>query len=145
MSIIIFMVYIGAIAVLFLFVIMMLNVKIIQLRFLYLHYLSIGVIVISFFLIEIFLSFIFEMNFNIYNYYFYINWVDFLNFKGNLFLLGSIIFNYYFFIFLLLGLVLFIAMVSSIVLLVDWDKNFHRNVFTNETFFIIRKCLVFLK
>jgi len=35
MSIIIFMVYIGAIAVLFLFVIMMLNIKIIELRFFY--------------------------------------------------------------------------------------------------------------
>jgi len=44
------MIYIGAIAVLFLFVIMMLNIKIIELSLLYLKYLPIGGFVFFFFL-----------------------------------------------------------------------------------------------
>jgi len=62
MSILVFMIYIGAIAVLFLFVIMMLNIKIIELRYLYLRYLSIGIIIICFFILEIILSIFFEFS-----------------------------------------------------------------------------------
>jgi NADH-quinone oxidoreductase subunit J len=72
LSLLIFMIYIGAIAVLFLFVIMMLNIKVIELRFFYLRYLSVGATIVCFFILEIFLSILLEFNnsFYIKNYYF---------------------------------------------------------------------------
>jgi len=48
-SYVIFIVYIGAIAVLFLFVIMLLNIKIVELRALYLRYIFLGFVIIVFF------------------------------------------------------------------------------------------------
>jgi NADH-quinone oxidoreductase subunit J len=50
-SLLVFLVYVGAIAVLFLFIIMMLNLKIVELRNYYLRYLPIGsFIIFSFYL-----------------------------------------------------------------------------------------------
>lgn len=72
MSLLIFVVYIGAIAVLFLFVIMMLNIKIVELRSLYLRYISVGFFVILFFFFELFFSIYLE--FYTYDYNFmYVN------------------------------------------------------------------------
>jgi len=56
-SYVIFIVYIGAIAVLFLFVIMLLNIKIVELRALYLRYIFVGFVIIVFFFFELLFSF----------------------------------------------------------------------------------------
>jgi hypothetical protein len=59
-----------------------------------------------------------------FNDFFYINWIDFLDFKGNIYLLGSIIYSNYFILFLFLALILFVSMLGSIILLVNWvDKK----------------------
>jgi len=112
------MIYIGAIAVLFLFVIMMLNIKIIELSLLYLKYLPIGGFVFFFFFIEIcfFLSIEFSM-FEINNNYDYIDWLNLISLQGNVFLIGNILYIYYSLYFCLLGIILFIAMIGSIVLI----------------------------
>jgi len=47
-SLLVFLVYVGAIAVLFLFIIMMLNLKIVELRNYYLRYLPVGSFIIFF-------------------------------------------------------------------------------------------------
>ena len=73
LSLLIFMIYIGAIAVLFLFVIMMLNIKVIELQFFYLRYLSIGAVIVCFFILEIFLSILFEFNNSVYSNNNYLN------------------------------------------------------------------------
>jgi NADH-quinone oxidoreductase subunit J len=52
-SLLVFLVYVGAIAVLFLFVIMMLNLKIVELRNYYLRYLPIGGFIIFFLFFEL--------------------------------------------------------------------------------------------
>jgi NADH-quinone oxidoreductase subunit J len=70
MSLLIFIVYIGAIAVLFLFVIMMLNVKIVELRSLYLKYIYIGIFIVLFFFFELFLSIYLEFIFIDYKYFY---------------------------------------------------------------------------
>jgi NADH-quinone oxidoreductase subunit J len=67
LSLLIFMVYIGAIAVLFLFVIMMLNIKIVELRTTYLRYLPVGIFIIVIFFFELMFSIYFQ--FNIVFYY----------------------------------------------------------------------------
>jgi len=123
LSLLIFIVYIGAIAVMFLFVIMMLNVKVVELRSFYLKYLPVGIFIILFFFFELFIYTYYEFFF-FFNDFFYINWIDFLDFKGNIYLLGSIIYSYYFILFLFLALILFISMLGSIILLVNWvDKK----------------------
>jgi len=62
-SLLIFMVYVGAIAVLFLFVIMMLNIKIVELRNTYYRYLPIGAFIILFFLFNLCLFFYLDFNY----------------------------------------------------------------------------------
>jgi NADH-quinone oxidoreductase subunit J len=68
-SYVIFIVYIGAIAVLFLFVIMLLNIKIVELRSLYLRYVFVGSIIIIFFFFELLFSF--YLKFTIFEYKFF--------------------------------------------------------------------------
>jgi hypothetical protein len=41
--------------------------------------------------------------------------------------------------------VLFIAMISSIVLLVDWDIKKYNRFLSNNTYFLMRKNLIFIK
>jgi NADH-quinone oxidoreductase subunit J len=70
LSLLIFIVYIGAIAVMFLFVIMMLNVKIVELRSFYLKYLPVGILIILFFFFELFIYIYYEFYSFFYNFYF---------------------------------------------------------------------------
>ena len=72
LSLLIFIVYIGAIAVMFLFVIMMLNVKVVELRSFYLKYLPVGIFIILFFFFELFIYIYYEF-FYFFNNFFYIN------------------------------------------------------------------------
>ncbi len=123
LSLLIFIVYIGAIAVMFLFVIMMLNVKIVELRSFYLKYLPVGISIILFFFFELYIYIYYEFYSFFYNFYF-INWINFVDFKGNIYLLASVIYSNYLILFLFLALILFIAMLGSIILLVNWtDKQ----------------------
>jgi len=62
LSLLIFMVYIGAIAVLFLFVIMMLNIKIVEISSTYMRYLPVSFFIIIFFLFELALSMYLKFN-----------------------------------------------------------------------------------
>ena len=118
------MIYIGAIAVLFLFVIMMLNIRIIELSLLYLKYLPIGGFVFIFFLIEIYFFIYMEFNFFfVGNNYYFIDWINFVSLKGNIFLIGNIIYTYYSLYFCLLGIILFIAMIGSIVLIMYLERR----------------------
>ena len=122
-SLLIFIVYIGAIAVMFLFVIMMLNVKIVELRSFYLKYLPVGITIILFFFFELFIYIYYEFYSFFYNFYF-INWINFIDFHGNIYLLGYIMYSNNVILFLFLAIILFIAMLGSIILLVNWvDKK----------------------
>jgi NADH-quinone oxidoreductase subunit J len=73
MSLFIFMVYIGAIAVLFLFVIMMLNIKIVELRSIYLRYFAVSLFVVIFFCIELLYSIYIEYGQFSFNNFDYLN------------------------------------------------------------------------
>src|SRR4051812_18147561 len=63
-SLLVFLVYVGAIAVLFLFIIMMLNLKIVELRNYYLRYFPVGTFIIFFIF--------FELSFLVYNEFFFV-------------------------------------------------------------------------
>lgn len=123
LSLIVLMVYIGAIAVVFLFVIMMLNVKIVELRSTYLRYLPIGIFIIFFFLLELFFFIYSQFYFSNISFYesnySYLNWFNIIDFQGSIYLLGSIIYSLYSHIFIILALILFVAMIGCIVLIAN--------------------------
>ena len=116
-------VYIGAIAVLFLFVVMMLNLKLLDRHDSLFKYLPVGGLISSLLLLE--LSFLYD-NYatdSIFNSNFrqpfqddYIDWLSMLTKSTNIQDLGQIMYTYYFIPFILSSLILLIAMVGSITL-----------------------------
>lgn len=139
-------VYVGAIIVLFLFVIMMLNVRIIEINERIVSYIPIAFIIIFIFFILLFslliINFIPEVSkTNLHflsiiskflNYFLYTN-ISYFNFFNltsytDLNLIGFILYTEYIYIFLLAGVVLFIAMIGSIVLtLADYNPSLNLN------------------
>lgn len=115
-SILFILIYVGAIAILFLFVIMMLQLKLNDLELIF------------------FLPIIFSFNFlcflNLFNNYkiFYISF-DFINidiFEESfieIFILGQVLYNYSVICFLLSGLILLLALIGSIILSLEFYKT----------------------
>lgn len=111
-------VYIGAIAVLFLFVVYMLNIKLIEINELNWQYLF-GLFV-SLFFFSIFIFFFFTIqNFNFYNFETNLNffiWLNVLFDIQNLRILALILYLDFYLIFIIIGLILLVAMIGAIVL-----------------------------
>jgi NADH-ubiquinone oxidoreductase chain 6 len=122
-------VYVGAIAVLFLFVVMMLNIKLAEINEKKLRYLPIGGLLGILFLFEMFLivdndlipllsnskatnissiTEIYSLEFT--------DWSAILETVTNINAVGQLIYTYYFFFFLLASLILLVAMIGAIVL-----------------------------
>lgn len=108
-------VYVGAIAVLFLFVVMMLNIKTVEINYSVLSYLPLGgLLAIA---ISMQLYYVVYNSFeNISLKYDYINWIDVVNSITNIEVLGSLLYTYYFDLFLIGGMILLVAMLGAIVL-----------------------------
>jgi len=126
LSIIILVVYVGAFAVLFLFVVMMMNVRIVLIQESMYRYLPIGFFVGGGFLIQIFLLLDFQF-FNSVSYgiissdaidsSIYIkNWFSLLFYSDLIISLSECLFAYKWYYFLVCAVVLFLAMVGSIML-----------------------------
>lgn len=121
LSMVFLIVYIGAIAVLFLFVVYMLNIKIIELSELNWQYL-IGLFISFIFLFLFILGLIFLNNNSSLNSivitenYDYVNWLGFVYDLNNIQILATILYLDYFIIFIFLSLVLLLAMLGAIVL-----------------------------
>lgn len=114
------MVYVGAIAVLFLFVVMMLNTRLAEYYVSLLRYLPLGAIIGLIFIIEIYFLLNTELNpspihsLEVINQYH--DWTHHINAITNVAALGNIIYTYYFFLFLMAGIILLVAMIAAIVL-----------------------------
>jgi len=121
-------IYVGAIAVLFLFVVMMLNVKTINLTKNNFKYLPFAFFVGVVFLIESFL--IISQNFKNNSYYqkiflnSYKNWYDKLDSLTEIEIIGQIIYTHYVLQFLVAGLILFLVVIGAVILTADFSyKN----------------------
>jgi len=142
-------VYIGAIAVLFLFIIMMLNIKIIELKESFWRYMPIGFLISFIFFFEIFYIFFFYNNnikiFQILDYINYINWISLFNSKSYIEVIGELLYTYYFFPFMLCGIILLVAMIGSITLTLNQSIKIKRQKIYKQTLrdssFIILKNL----
>nr|YP_008994213.1 NADH dehydrogenase subunit 6 [Rhodymenia pseudopalmata]AGO19265.1 NADH dehydrogenase subunit 6 [Rhodymenia pseudopalmata] len=117
LSFMLLIVYVGAIAVLFLFVVMMLNVKSIQLKLNFFSLVSLGCLIFFILFIQV-LGIIQEFNFFSLQQS-YLTWTSWL--LGNCALtnievVGGVLYTKYSFLFLLSGLILLVAMIGAIVL-----------------------------
>lgn len=129
-------VYVGAIAVLFLFVVMMLNIKIAEINEKKLRYLPIGGVLGLLFLFEIFLIIdndLIPLLSNI-KYLEYIEWSYFLENVNNIEAIGLLVYTYYFYFFILASIILLVAMIGAIVLTMHKGIAIKRqNVFEQNT------------
>jgi len=131
-SLLFVLVYVGAIAVLFLFVVMMLDIKITKYEKDLLFYLPIGSFLGIIFLLEVFLG----LQENLVpllpssSREIYTDWLGIVDSLTNLDVLGQILYTYYFFYFLIAGVILLVAMVGAIVLTLNFtQKAKHQFVF----------------
>ena len=143
-------VYIGAVAVLFLFVVMMLNIKIIKLNNELIHYFPIGSLIGLIFFFNIFLMLLKSnliplLNINFFDQFYLINWFNIIENTSNLEVIGSLLYTYYFYFFMVSAVILLVAMVGAIVLTAQ-NKDvtiYTQDIFhqlsrsTNKAFFMI--------
>lgn len=136
LSLIFIIIYVGAIAVLFLFVIMMLNVKIIELTEMMFKYVPLSALMGFIFIFEAYIMVFNDMStfslFNLRDEVVLINWIFHLNDMTNIKVLGQLIYTYNFFSFMLSGLILLLAMIGSIVLTLTFRVNVKRQVIWNQ-------------
>ena len=122
-------VYVGAVAVLFLFVMMMLNVKISETSSSIFRYLPIGLFLSIIFLFEIFLIVEGDLNsidavsFNQSEYLILQNeflktspWINSVISPTNVDVIGSVLFTYYSYFFIMASIILLVAMIGAIAL-----------------------------
>lgn len=122
-------VYVGAVAVLFLFVMMMLNVKISESTNSIFRYLPIGLFLSVIFLFEIFLIVEGDLNsidlvqFSQPEYVMFQSeflkmapWVDSVISPTNVDVIGSVLFTYYSYFFIMASIILLVSMIGAIVL-----------------------------
>jgi NADH-quinone oxidoreductase subunit J len=132
-------VYVGAVAVLFLFVMMMLNVKISESKSSIYRYLPIGLFLSILFLFEIFL--IVEGDLNSVeslvfvnldnkalqnNFLINISWIDSLTSPSNVDVIGSVLFTYYSYFFIMASVILLVAMIGAIALTLHRRSDIRR-------------------
>lgn len=123
LGLIFIIVYVGAIAILFLFVVMMLNVKIYSVDNLF-YYLPFFLLTGFVLVIQIYL--IFEKVFSNTTFWYsdlpytFENYIDNLN---SIDILGQCLYNYYLICFLVAGLILLVAMIGAIVLTLNFSSQ----------------------
>ena len=114
LAMILVVVYVGAVAVLFLFVVMMLDINFIKLREGFLQYLPFGTLLGIVLIIELSILFLTKSfnNSNLINY----SSSPTINDTENTKLIGEILYTDYFYLFQICGLILLVAMIGSITL-----------------------------
>lgn len=126
LAILLIMVYIGAIAVLFLFIIMLLNIRKIELNNYYINYLPIFFFISVLFFFEIIFIIYFKNN-NIFNIGKVLTsilnidffWITSLYYTSNTQVIGILLYTIYYHYFFFLSLILLIALLGTLILLVN--------------------------
>jgi NADH:ubiquinone oxidoreductase subunit 6 (subunit J) len=137
-------VYVGAIAVLFLFVVMMLNIKIAEMSEKRLRYVPVGGVLGLLFLFETLmivdndliplLSYSNVEALGDYQATHFTDWADHLHTATNIQAVGNVMYTYYVYFFLMASLILLVAMIGAIVL--TMQKSIHikrQQVFLQNT------------
>ena len=139
MALIFLVVYVGAISILFLFIVMMLNIRVLDLSNKLVNYFTINSFILLIFVFEV-CSIIFNFNFNgdlLLNFDTnQFNWVSVLNSTPDVVALGHVLYLYHFDYFLIAGFVLLVAMIASIVLTLEYkieirNPNIYEQILAN--------------
>ena len=127
LAMIFLIVYIGAIAILFLFVVMLLNIKSVEYSENLMRYLPVGGLMAAIFFMQIYNILQDTILKNPSDESFtYTNWIDHLIPITNIEALGQLLYTEYFYFFLLSGVVLLVAMVAAIILTMRHEKGLKR-------------------
>jgi NADH-quinone oxidoreductase subunit J len=144
------LVYIGAVAVLFLFVVMMLDIKQIDkneknIFFLLPINLIIGFIMLISIYLILFKDLTYNLTENIYDFN-HFNWFDILTPLSNIELIGQFLYTFGFFYFIQAGIILLLAMIGAIVLTMQKGQVIRRQHISEQlsrqivnSFFVIQK------
>ena len=141
-------VYVGAIAVLFLFVVMMLNVRITELNESILRYIPIGGVILLIFLFEIlsvingdlvpFFSsklFVLDSDYISLNHNLNITfWSNQINPLTNVASLGEVLYTYYVYCFMVASLILLVAMIGAILLTMRKRTNVRKQEIFDQVY-----------
>jgi NADH-quinone oxidoreductase subunit J len=124
-------VYVGAIAILFLFVVMMLDIKIGDGSLDILRYGPLSYFLSFAFVLEIMLP-IFDLNqteyFMSFAEYSWTNWCVEMHYLSNIQAIGQVLYTYYFVFFLMAGLILFVAALGALMLTVTLNKYSRKQI-----------------
>jgi len=120
------LIYVGAIAILFLFVVMMLDLKINDKLFNRLQYDLVTYFLIFFFFLELALPLSSLSSFTSslqYSNFDWINWPLQIETFTNIQAVGQVLYSYYFILFLLAGFILFVSIIGSLMLTLTLNKT----------------------
>ena len=130
LGMIMLIVYVGAVAVLFLFVVMMLDINFIKMREGFLQYLPFGSLLGLVLLIELVMIFLSDKlsDMSLVNYQHQPVFTEIENTKN----IGNVLYTDYFYLFQLSGLILLVAMIGSIVLTLRQRQGFKKQSIQNQ-------------
>ena len=114
LAMILVVVYVGAVAVLFLFVVMMLDINFVKLREGFLQYLPFGALLGIVLVVELGILFLTDRSSNIYNNQTPLQPI--INEVENTKMIGQILYTEYFYLFQICGIILLVSMIGSITL-----------------------------
>lgn len=149
LSILIMIIYIGAIAILFLFVIMMLNLRIVEVYNSLVKLFPIGSFLGYFYFLVIYFILKNDFNINTSNLFssnfLESNFISFYLVKSynNLFLIGDVLYNNNSLLLIIAGLILLLAMLGAIILTLDTDNKI--KVDRNKNFSLLKLTKIFVK
>ena len=128
-------IYLGAILILFLFAVMMLESKLTNLFNSQIKYIPIGLIFIflllSYFVININLNYITTYNFNYLYFNIYQNWYNLIDCCTDVVIYSQIIYSYYVLQFLVTGLILMLMLISVVYL----TNSYYKQQINNQSIF----------
>ncbi len=139
LAMILVVVYVGAVAVLFLFVVMMLDINFIKLREGFLQYLPFGTLLGIVLIIELSILFLTKSfsNSNLINY----SSSPTINDIENTKLIGEILYTDYFYLFQICGLILLVAMIGSITLTLRDRGHIKRQKISSQNYVDAKKAI----
>lgn len=126
LGILLIIVYVGAVSILFLFVVMMLNLRIVEVHNTLVNYVPIGSFIGFFFFFEFLYMIYNDLGFNLVYLYeageYNSMWLSKMNiYSSNIKLIAEVLYNDYSFLLIFAGLILLLAMLGAIVLTVDFN------------------------
>ncbi len=136
LAMVLIIVYVGAIAVLFLFIVMMLNIRVVELSQVLNRYFPLAVIVGSIIFFEIIFSLYYSLGYSA-GTIFFLDWYKSFLSHSNVVSLGLVLYTYFSPFLIISGILLLLAMISSIMLTLDLSNTFEPD-YTN----ISRKQLI---